>query len=59
MLILSCFSSYPGGVGTLAQITNDSYKDGKKENSTRYSGININLSNKDNHFNSKKTSHQR
>jgi hypothetical protein len=36
------------------QITDGSYKDGRKGNDTRYSGINVNLSNRDNHFNSKK-----
>ncbi len=48
------FSSYPGGAGTPARITDDSYKDGREENGTRYSGINVNLSNRDNHFSSKK-----
>jgi hypothetical protein len=48
------FSSYPGGAGTPARITDDSYKDGRKENGTRYSGRNVNLSNRDNHFSSKK-----
>ncbi len=44
------FSSYLGGAGTPARITYDNYKDGRKENGTRYSGINVNLSNRDNHF---------
>jgi len=48
------FSSYPRGACALARITNASYKDGMKENRTRYSRINVNLSNMDNHFNSKK-----
>ncbi len=48
------FSSYPRGAGTPVWITDDSYKDGKEENSTQYLGINVNLSNMDNHFSSKK-----
>jgi hypothetical protein len=51
------FLFYPGGPGTPARITNDSYKDGMKENHTRYSRINVNLSNKDNHFSYKKKTH--
>ncbi len=47
------FSSYLGGASTPARITDDSYKDGRKENGTRYSRINVNLSNRDNHFSSK------
>jgi len=46
--------TYLGGADTLAWIIDDSYKDGKKENGTRYLGINVNLSNRDNHFSSKK-----
>ncbi len=53
------FLSYLGGVGTLAHITNDNYKDGRKKNDTQYSGINVNLSNRDNHFSSKKKTHWR
>jgi hypothetical protein len=48
------FLSYPGGVDTPVRITNDSYKDGREENDTQYSRINVNLSNRDNHFNYKK-----
>jgi hypothetical protein len=48
------FSSYLGGVGTPAWITDDNYKDGRKKNDTRYSGINVNLSNRDKHFSSKR-----
>jgi hypothetical protein len=48
------FSSYLGGVGSLAWITDDNYKDGRKENGIRYSRINVNLSNMDNHFSFKK-----
>jgi len=48
------FSSYLGGAGTPTRITDDTYKDGRKENGTRYLGINVNPSNKDNHFSYKK-----
>ncbi len=48
------FSSYPGGASTPARIIDDSYKDGREENGTRYLGINVNLSNMDNPFSSKK-----
>jgi hypothetical protein len=48
------FSSYLGGVGSPAWITYDNYKDGRKENGIRYSRINVNLSNMDNHFSFKK-----
>jgi len=48
------FSSYLGGAGTPTRITDDNYKDGRKENGIRYSGINVNLSNMDNHFSFKK-----
>jgi len=40
------FSSYLGGAGTPTRITDDNYKDGRKENDTRYLGINVNLSNR-------------
>jgi hypothetical protein len=36
------------------QIIDDNYKDGRKGNDTQYSRINVNLSNRDNHFSSKK-----
>ncbi len=52
------FSSYPGGAGTPTWITDDSYKDGRKENGTRYSGINVNLSNRDNHLILRKKTHR-
>jgi hypothetical protein len=53
------FVSYPKGAGTPAWIIDDSYKDGMEENGIRYSGINVNLSNTDNHFSSKKKTHLR
>lgn len=43
------FSSHPGGADTPARITGDSYRDGGEGNGTRYPGMDVNPSNRDNH----------
>ena len=48
------FSSHPGGANTPARITDDSYKGDGEGNGTRYPGMNVNPSNRDNHSGSRK-----